>query len=199
MLRILLILFCLIFATSIFAQRNDKLKLKPFIELQGKRAFSGNDTRYFGINFGARAKCKFKVGLSYSWLRDTYATTAFPVDQNIFPDATENTETRAQFISILVSPLVIPRKRINVSLPINVGMAILKSDYDHVNSGFIEYHSSTPFFTEIGADFDFRLARFLKFGLSVGYRKVFTDLEVAKEALDTPLFGLKLKLGRMCK
>ena len=197
MLRITFLLSLLIFCTSLSAQKN--VKLKPFLELQGKRAFSGNDTKYFGVNFGVRAKCKFKVGFSYSWLRENYTTNDFPVDITLFPDANETTETSAKFLSILFSPLVISQKKINVSIPVNLGLVALKSAYDNVNEGFVDYHSTTPFFGEIGTDIDFRLSRFLKFGVTVGYRNVFTDLEVGKDALNTPLFGLKIKLGRMCK
>ncbi len=198
MLRILLIFSCLILSTALFAQKND-LKIKPFAEFQSKRAFTGNSTKYFGFNFGVRAKCKFKVGFSYAWLRGNYLTSDFPVDPTMFPNATDRTETGAIFISLMGSPLVITRKRINISIPVNLGVVALTSAYDNTNEGFVGYHSSAPLFGEIGSDFDFRLSRVLKFGISISYRKVFTDLAVAEEALNTPMFGLKIKLGRMCK
>lgn len=202
--RFLFILFLLVLGPlmaqeSSNSEEKDNTKIKVFFSFDGKRSFLKNDTRYFGFDFGLKAKCKYKFGFGYSWLRGTYKTDAFPVNQMEYPNAQEDTRTDAKFYSVMFEPIVFRQKKVNISVPIHVGITELTSEYRTSSVSFEEYHLSRPMFGDISANFDFRVLGFMKLGFSLGYRFVATDLDVAAEALNTPLVGFNVKLGGMCK
>lgn len=174
-------------------------KTKVFFSFDGKRSFLHNDTKYFGFDFGMKAKCKYKIGFGYSWLRGTYKTDLFPVSTEQYPDAKLDTRTDIKFYSVLFEPIVFREKKLNVSIPIHVGLTELISEYKTSAVSYEHYHLSKPFFGDISANFDFRVLGFMKIGFSLGYRFVGTDLKVASEAFNTPLMGFNVKLGGMCK
>ena len=200
MKAVLTILFIGLLSNSFAQESTEKdTKIKVFFSFDGKRSFLKNDTRYFGFDFGIKAKCKYKFGFGYSWLRGTYNTDAFPVSTSMYPDAQADTRTDAKFYSILFEPIAFRHKKINISIPIHLGVTDLISEYRTGALSHTEYHNSTPIFGDISANFDFRVLGFMKLGFSLGYRYVGTDLEVASEALNTPLLGLNVKFGGMCK
>ena len=200
----LVLLLLLSFAVNVYGQNDvdgdsKETKIKVFFNLNSQRSFLQNDTKYFGFDFGIKAKCKYKFGFGYSWLKGTYNTDLFPVSVTTYPDATSDTRTDAKFYSILFEPIVFAQKKINVSVPIHVGVVDLNSEYKKGILSFAEYHRSTPGFADLSANFDFRVLGFMKIGLSLGYRYVLTDLNVASEAFNTPLLGISVKIGGMCK
>ncbi|MBL4862815.1 MAG: hypothetical protein JKY09_07360 [Crocinitomicaceae bacterium] len=180
-------------------QDSQDTKVKVFFNFNGKKSFLKNDTKYFGFDFGIKAKCKYKFGFGYSWLKGTYNSDLFPVSTTEFPNALADTRTDAKFYSVLFEPIVFSHKKINISIPIHVGVSDLSSEYKKGTLSYEEYHKSTPLFGDVSANFDFRVFGFMKVGLSLGYRYVGTDLKVASEVFNTPLIGFSLKFGGMCK
>jgi len=175
------------------------VKYKVFVNFNGQKSFIKNDTKYFGLDFGIKAKCQYKIGFGYSWLRGTYKTEEFPVDQTQFPDALSETKTDVKFYSILFEPIIFKEKKVNISIPVHLGVADLSSEYKKGTLSYLEYFNGSPLYGAVAVDINFRVLGFMKLAVSLGYRHVLTDLEVAQESLSTPLLGLGLKIGGMCK
>lgn len=200
MTRFIIILFLTNYGLVLGQEtKADDTKLKVFLSFDGTSSFLKNDTKYFGLNFGVKAKCKYKIGFGYSWLRGNYKTDAFPVNPEVYPEAMLETRTDAKFYSLFFEPIVFSQNKINISFPLHLGVVDLISDYRSGTFSYENYHNSTPLFGDVSANFDFRVLGFMKIGLSLGYRFVATDLDVASDALNTPLVGLSLKIGGLCK
>ncbi|NQY11421.1 MAG: hypothetical protein HRT71_18135 [Flavobacteriales bacterium] len=203
--KIITTLICALLTFSQFAMaQNDflsfkKNKLKPFVNLSGSRSFKKDNGKYFGIYFGLKSNCKYRIGLGYTWLRGNYKSDLYPVDPITYPDAKQTTKTNIRLFSIFFSPVVVQKKRFNISIPIHVGISGLKSRYKTSTFNYTKYYSSTPMFARVGADFKFRIYHFLKLGLKLGYQVVLTDFAVGKDAFNTPYIGLGLSIGGICK
>lgn len=175
-----------------------KNRTRIFLEFQGQRSFQ-NGTRYFGLNFGLKAKCKYKLGVSYSQLIGNYKTDDFPVNPILYTSADVGTRVDAQFIGLYFSPIFKKGKRVNLLFPLHLGFANLSADYQTVSNGYNNYLQETAGFGSAGVHADFRLLAILKLGLDFSYRYVLTESKIAQEAFNTPLLGVSLRIGRTCK
>lgn len=194
--KLLIILFLL--PVGLLAQE-EETKYKTFINFNGSSSFLKNDTKYFNLSFGIKAKCKYKFGVNYGWLRGTYKTEDYPVDLLQYPNAQSETRTDIKFYSVMFEPILIKEKKFNISTPINVGFSDLLSEYKESALNYSEYHKETPFFASVALDADFRILAFMKIGLTLGYRHVFSDLDLATNEFSTPFIGVGIKIGKLCK
>ncbi len=191
-LKTILLFALLISSNLVVGQKNGKLKV--YAGLHSSKAIFSNDTKYFGIDIGLKSKCRFKIGYSYSWLRGNYKTDLYPVD-NI---TGITTKTDATFSAIAFEPIVLKDNKINISIPIKVGMADINSRYKNSGGTYIEYYDEYDPFIEVGANIDYQILGVVKLGASIGYRRLNTDLEVAQNTFSTPLFAFHIKFGRLC-
>ena len=99
----------------------------------------------------------------------------------------------------MFEPILLKEKKFNISTPINIGISDLGSEYKESALNFTEYHKETPIFASIAVDADFRILTFMKIGLTIGYRHVLSNLDLAANEFSTPYIGVGLKIGRLCK
>lgn len=192
----------LFLTNTVFSQEkpNQKRnKLRVFMNFSGNRSLLQNDTKYWNFSFGLKSKCKYKVGLSYSWLRGSFTTDNYPVNLIDYPNAQSTTKTDIKFYSLMFEPILIKGRKMNISLPINTGFTQLISSYKIGVNNFENYHESNPIFASAALDFNFRVLAIMKISFRVGYRHLLSDLPVAANTFSTPFYGFGLKLGGMCK
>ena len=199
-----LFLMVAIMPLGFHAKDKDKDKKKEsnissFVGFSGTASFLNNDAKYFDFSFGIKAKCKYKIGLNYGWLAGGYETSDYPVDTDIYPNATTITKTNLKLYSVLFEPLLIRDKVINISIPFHVGITELESRFKRPDNWYELYHTSNPWFASAAMNMDLKVFAFLKIGLKLGYRYVYSDFEVAQNDLSTPFIAFGVKIGKMCK
>lgn len=204
-MKYLLIGVLLSFSQLLLAQEDGKekdkkdTKIKTYVSFYGNKSFLQNEAKYFNFSFGLKAKCKYKIGFGYSWLRGNFKTEEYPVNTTDYPDALAQTRTDAKFYSVSFEPILLTEKKINISTPVHIGVSEVISDYQVGTLNYNNYYQGNPVFASVGVDFDFRLLGFMKLGFNLGYRYVLSDLELAQETFSTPLMGFGIKIGGMCK
>jgi hypothetical protein len=196
----LLFLGTIISGQSNISERTNKgTNYKFYAGIRANKAILSSDTKYRGFDLGLKLKCKLKFGYSYSKLRGNFQSDLYPVDNRKYPAIDNSTRTKARFNAFVLEPIIIKDKKVNISLPIRVGLASIRSEYKASSLSYTEYYSGNSPFTEIGANLDYRILGILKIGVSLSYRYVKSELPVISETFTTPLLGLSLKLGRMCR